>query len=367
MRCAAKHSRATVRRRVRRGERLATRGCYKSASQGSGVVNLRRIESPALWRGDELQPHPEKWLHALTPAEIAELREVALALQRSGKPLERLVASDFAPRALAPVLADVRARLERGVGFVLLRGVPVRELGKHASALAHYWLGLQLGTPVSQNTAGDLLGHVRDTGASPLDHDVRLYKTRAELAFHTDGADVIGLLCLRSGRSGGVSRIASSVYVFNEIVRRRPELAPLLLRTYQHHAHGQNGPSGPKTFGLPIVELNGAVFRMMLLTWYIRHAAQDFPEIAGLDAAQRELLDLLEAIPLEPGVALDMSFRPGDIQLLKNSVILHARTEYEDWADPEEKRHLLRLWLSQPSFADGDEGLRKGIAKRDSA
>jgi len=326
---------------------------------------LSPIASPALWRGDELQPHPEKWLRALAGEEIAELRAAALALQRAGKPLAQLTASDFAPRALVPLLSEVRARLERGLGFVLLRGVPVRELGKETSALAYYWLGLQLGTPVSQNVDGDLLGHVRDTGASPRDHDVRLYKTRAELAFHTDGADVIGLLCLRSGRSGGESRIASSVYVFNEIVRRRPDLAPLLLRVYQHHAHGQSGPSGPKIFGLPIVALNGPVFRMMLLTWYIRNAAQDFPEIAALDAPQRELLDLLEAIPLEPGVALDMSFQPGDVQLLKNSVILHARSAYEDWDEPDEKRHLLRLWLAQPSFADGDAGLRRGIAKRD--
>jgi Taurine catabolism dioxygenase TauD, TfdA family len=330
-------------------------------------MTLRPIESPALWRGDELQHAPEKWLHVLTPAEIAELRDAADAIARSGKPLARVEAHDFAPRALAPLLADVRARLERGLGFVLLRGVPVREIGKEASALGYYWLGLQLGVPVSQNTSGDLLGHVRDTGAKPSDHDVRLYKTRAELAFHTDGADIIGLLCLRSGRSGGVSRIASSPFVFNEIVRRRPDLAPLLLRTYQHHAHGQYGPNGPKTFGLPIVALQGSVFRMLLLTWYIRNAAQDFPEIAGLDGAQRELLDLLEAIPQEPGVALDMSFQPGDVQLLKNSVILHARTEYQDWDEPDEKRHLLRLWLSQPSFADGDEGLRRGIAKRDAA
>jgi hypothetical protein len=328
------------------------------------MTQLVPISSPAAWRGEELLPLSEKWLHVLRADETAELSEAARALERAGKPLAQLAASDFTPRALAPLLADVRARLERGLGFVLLRGFPVRELGKQAAGLAYYWLGLQLGAPVSQNTDGDLLGHVRDTGASPLDHDVRLYKTRAELAFHTDGADLIGLLCLRSGKSGGVSRIASSITVFNEVVRRRPDLAPLLLHTWQLHAHGQNGPAGPKTFGLPIVALDGAVFRMVLLTWYIRNAAQDFPEIASLDAAQRELLDLLEAIPLEPGVALDMSFQPGDVQLLKNSVILHARTEYEDWDDPDEKRHLLRLWLAQPSFADGDPALRRGIARR---
>ena len=64
----------------------------------------------------------------------------------------------------------------------------------------------------------------------------------------------------------------------------------------------------------------------------------------------------------DPALYLDMEFRPGDIQLLKNSVILHKRTEYEDWDEPDRKRHLLRLWLAAPDFDDGDEQLRRGVA-----
>ena len=220
-----------------------------------------------------------------------------------------------------------------------------------------------MGTPVSQNTDGDLLGHVRDTGADPNDHNTRLYKTRTELSFHTDGADLIGLMCLRAGKSGGVSRICSSVHVFNEVVRRRPDLAPHLLKPFHHHAHGQFGPGGPKTFEVPVVTIDGPVFRMFLLLWYIRNAAQDFPEIAALSPEQVDVLDLLEQITQEPDTPLDMSFQPGDMQFLKNSVILHARTEYEDWDEPDKKRHLLRLWLSRPDFYDGDMILRGGIGK----
>ena len=39
-----------------------------------------------------------------------------------------------------------------------------------------------------------------------------------------------------------------------------------------------------------------------------------------------------------------MALEPGDIQLLSNHTIVHARTAYED--DPGRKRHLLRLWLT---------------------
>jgi hypothetical protein len=70
---------------------------------------------------------------------------------------------------------------------------------------------------------------------------------------------------------------------------------------------------------------------------------------------------MMEQTANDPGLYLDMEFRPGDIQLLKNSVILHKRTAYEDWDEPERKRHLLRLWLAAPDFEDGDEQLRGGI------
>jgi hypothetical protein len=47
-----------------------------------------------------------------------------------------------------------------------------------------------------------------------------------------------------------------------------------------------------------------------------------------------------------------MHFRPGDVQWLRNAFVLHKRTAYEDFAEPERKRHLLRLWLSAPAIDD---------------
>lgn len=319
------------------------------------------IRLAADWRGADLQDRSDLWQHQLTGAEIDELGRAIAQVRALGKELRQVTASDFPLVTLAPSLADWLTRLERGLGFVLVRGFPVREWSKQDAAIAYWIIGRHLGEPVSQNTAGEVLVDVRDTGTSASDHNNRLYRTRAELSFHTDGADIIGLQCLRAARSGGVSRICSSVHVYNEVLRRRPDLAPLMFDTYQHHAHGQFGANGPKTFPYPIVTLHGGTFRMFLLPWYIRNAADDFPDTASLSAPQRELLDLLEAIPLEPGVALDMAFQPGDMQFLKNSVILHARSDYEDFDEPDAKRHLLRLWLAARQFKDGDDYLRQGV------
>lgn len=321
------------------------------------------VTSPAPWRGETLQHAPDEWLYRLSSEEIAALTAAADAIVGSGRPLAEIDRNDYPLPGLACALTDWRQRISSGHGMVLVRGMPVRDMGREAATAAYWLIGLHLGQPTGQNAEGQTLVDIRDTGASASDHQVRLYKTKAELSFHTDGADIIGLLCLRGAKSGGVSRICSSVEVYNQVVQRRPDLAPLLELEYHHHAHGQFGPDGPPTFTYPIVSRIDGVFRMLLLLWYIRNAAEDFPDIAALTPAQRELLDLLEAIPFEPGVALDMSFREGDMQFLKNSVVLHARTDYQDWDAPDDKRHLLRLWLNVPEFVDGDDLLRHGFER----
>jgi hypothetical protein len=326
-----------------------------------------KVMTPAGWRGETLQTDSQQWLYQLSGPEVSALVDAARAVVRSGPPLSEIKRDDCPLHGLTAALDDWRARIDRGHGMVLVRGLPVRELGREVATAAYWMIGLQLGEPTAQNAARETLVDIRDTGASPGDHNTRLYKTKAELSFHTDGADIIGLLCLRGARSGGVSRICSSVEVYNQIVSRRPDLAPLLELDYHHHAHGQFGPNGPKTFRYPIVSRRDGQFRMLLLLWYIRNAAEDFPELAALTPAKEELLDLLEAIPFEPGVALDMRFQEGDMQFLKNSVVLHARTDYEDWDAPDDKRHLLRLWLNVPEFVDGDDRLRHGFAKQDGA
>jgi hypothetical protein len=212
---------------------------------------------------------------------------------------------------------------------------------------------------VPQNFAGETLTDVRDTGADPADPSTRLYKTRAEQDFHTYGADVIGLLCLRGAKTGGASRIVSSVTVVNEIRRRHRALAPVLFDDFYWHYFEPHMPS-PVYFTRSICRDQGGRLNTFFIPWYIRRA-QELPDVPRMTDAQQAVLAALETTANDPAFYLDMEFRPGDIQWLKNSVILHKRTAYEDWDEPERKRHLLRLWLAAPDFDDGDEQLRRGI------
>ncbi len=302
------------------------------------------LQGSAVWLGADLQRQPQRWVYNLSAAELAELDAVIRHLGAGYKPWSEVQATDYPMQALQAALVQWRQALDHGLGFVLVRGFPAARYRPEACAAAYWWLGRHLGEAVSQNADGDLLGHVRDTGADPSDHYTRLYTTREALAFHTDGADIIGLMCLRTALRGGVSHICSAAQVFNELQRLAPDLLPLCLQPMHHHAHGQFGST---TFEAPIVTLAPTGFRMFLLPWYIRRAAEEFPDQARLSAAQTDLLALLETLPQHPGMALDMSFRAGDMQFLNNALILHARSAYEDAPDPRQRRHLLRLWLNR--------------------
>jgi hypothetical protein len=309
-------------------------------------------QHPAAWRGADLSVSTA-WIHELTADEVAELVELVERLQWADVPVDELEREPLPLPRLGPVVDRWADELNGGRGFVLVRGLPVEDLGEDRSALAYVALGLRLGVPVSQNAAGDLLGHVRDDGSDPDDPTVRRYRTRLAQPFHVDGSDVVGLLCLHGAKSGGVSQIASSVTIYEEIARRRPDLEPLLHEPWYFDRYGEERPGERPWFAAPIASGLPDRFRFVYLRWYI-DKAQTHADVPRLTPAQVELLDLIDELARDPAIHLDMDFQPGDIQWLANRTILHSRTGYEDHDDPARRRHLLRLWLTlHRNVADG--------------
>lgn len=321
------------------------------------------IEGLTSWHGPDLS-ESGVWIHELSGGEINELLDAVERARRLGRPMREITRDDVPLKGALAVAATQWARdLDEGRGFVLVRGFPLDRLDETGVQLGYWLLGCHLGVPVPQNGRGDLIGHVRDEGDDPGKIGTRLYRTTAAQDFHTDGADIIGLLCVRPAKAGGKSRIVSSISVFNEILRRRPDLAPLLFDDFYWDREADAQPGQPPVFKFPICKYARGRLRTFYIGWYIRNA-QRFPATPRLTSQQLELLNLVEEIANDPSLYLDMDFRPGDIQLLKNAVILHARTAYEDWEDPTRKRWLLRLWLTAPDFEDGDAFLRRGVVEK---
>ncbi len=321
------------------------------------------LDLPAAWRGEELAPRTD-WIHDLTPTEIAEIEGAVRAARARGLALDDISRADFTLPTLAATIESWASELDVGRGFVLVRGLPVHRLTEDEASIAYWGIGQHLGVPVSQNTDGDLLGHVRDTGADPADPSVRLYRTRAAQPYHTDGSEVVGLLCLQPSQLGGASSIVSSVTVFNEVARRRPDLVELLFQPFYFDLYEQQAPGEKPYLAMPIANFFAGRLFTMYIRFYIEQA-QRHADVPRLSTRQLELLDLIDEIAASPRFHLDMEFRPGDMQWLSNAVILHGRTAYED--DPDAPRHLLRLWLTLHRHATPGAGGIGGIPTKGSS
>jgi hypothetical protein len=224
---------------------------------------------------------------------------------------------------------------------VLLRGIQLADLSIDDAARLFWALGTRFGRPLPQNAKGHLLGHVKDLKFRSDDPSVRIYQTNERQGFHTDSCDIVGLMCLGKARRGGLSGLASTWTAYNEIFRRRPDLASTLFEPIWTDHRGEQPPGANPWFSIPVFTWH----RERLLGIYQRRyieSAQRFPDAPRLSKKQGEALDLLDEVLGE--IALQMDFEPGDIQLVHNHQILHDRTAFED--DPQRPRHLLRLWLA---------------------
>jgi hypothetical protein len=238
--------------------------------------------------------------------------------------------------------AHWRAQLDAGLGFFVLRGLPVAELSEDDAALAFWGIGHHLGVPGAQNPQQELLGHVRDYGEARDNPFVRLYRTPSNIDFHCDAADVVGLLCLAQAPRGGESRIVSTGLLFNECFERAPELVGRLFQPFLLDGRGEQRAGARPYSELPPCRFAAGRLRTFYHSEYFRSVER--LEGVALDDAARRVLDLYDAAAADPVNHLDMRLAPGDMQFLSNQSIAHARTGYED--DRRAPRHLLRLWLS---------------------
>jgi hypothetical protein len=246
---------------------------------------------------------------------------------------------------LAQRLSRVLAELLDGRGFVLMRGLPVERYSREQTAIAYMGIGAYFGRPRSQNAKGHLLGHVKDLGVDVTDPNVRYYQTRRKLEYHTDSVDVVGLLCLKTAKSGGESFIASSATCYNELLARRADLLPLLFDAFPTDRRGEVPEGMLPWFDMPVFHWHERRLTAIYVRQYIDSAQQNFPQAKRLSVKAREALDLLDALTNDPAIHLSMTFEPGDMQFLHNHQILHSRTDFQNWPEPERHRHLLRLWL----------------------
>jgi hypothetical protein len=306
--------------------------------------------NPGLWRGADLQ-NSEEWIFRFPGAALAEIESALRDVQARKLAPPNFGKADFPLPEFSLELNKMLEELEHGRGFFLMRGFPSERYNEAEAEIIFWGLSVHLGIPLSQNADGHLLGHVRNLGLDINKTNVRAYQTTAELIFHNDQSDVIFLMCLKPAKSGGLSRIVSVAAIQNEMQRRDPDLLQELYQPYYIDRRGERGREDEGEtpyYAIPVLSYHRGLVTARYIRGYIE-SAQRFPEVPRLTQKQIAALDLFDSIANEEGMSLSFQMEPGDCQLLNNYCVFHSRTNFEDFSEPERRRHLLRMWLAVPN------------------
>jgi hypothetical protein len=312
---------------------------------------MQRVVSPAAWRAADLA-EPAAYIYELTPRDIEELgsalrRAVSLDLDPA-----RLDPSKFPLLGLGVSLRAIGRELETGCGFHLVRGIPVESCSLSEAEIMLCGIGAHLGRLMPQNSKGEVINHVRNLGLAPTQgNTVRGYQNCMALPFHSDSCDVVGLLCMRDAKSGGESAVASSYAIHNVLLSDRPGVLRSLYLPFHIDRIGEESEGEMSYYSTPVFMWHHGRLFSRFNPGYV-YAAQRYVETPRLTAQQIEAMEIFAHLCASDQFHLKMKLKPGDLQLLNNNVLIHSRSAYEDYAEPEKKRHLLRLWLFTSGIDD---------------
>ena len=309
------------------------------------------LETACEWTAADVAD-PELWTERLSAAEVDELEAAVEHAFGVSDDFLAIGKDQFPLPTLGPRLKAIERELMDGRGFVLIRGLPRGRWSNDEMSMAYWGIGAHLGRPWPQNAKGHLLGDVTDHGKTPGDPTVRGNEIGlVGLDFHCDGSDLVGLMCLQTGVSGGVSAVCNSVALHNRLVRERPDLAAELYRPQPFDYRGEQAPGKPGWYLMPVFTRQGGRLFVRLIRPYVL-ASQRHADAPRLTAKAIEALTWMQGEAEGGAYSVTMDFQPGDMQFINNYHVLHGRSPYVDDRAAGKVRHLKRLWLETGMIAD---------------
>ena len=276
------------------------------------IISKRSPASgPSIWRGADLVTQ-DRWVYQFTFDDIKELDAALEKLPPNISDLRKITTVAYPLPTLSAKFSKLQRDIIDGLGLVLIKGIPIDHYSPLEAAALYWMIGQHFGDPVSQNSAGHLLGHVKDVENSNGKPNQRAYQTN----------------------------------VHNAILDNRPDLLEILYKPFAISRIGEIPKGQMPWYMTPIFNEFSGCLTCIYPARDLR-AAANLPSAPRLTDLQKEALDLLDSYA--ETFSLKMDFEPGDIQFLHNHTVLHGRTAYND--DPSQgiRRHLLRLWLSAPN------------------
>jgi alpha-ketoglutarate-dependent taurine dioxygenase len=307
----------------------------------------RPFTGPAAWVGRGLSA--DAGVVPLTSESLEEIARLASLLDDNPIPALALDPGDFELPACRGVMAKAHAALAEGPGFVIIDRLPLAALQRETAVKIYWLLARIVARPVAQKWTGEMIYTVADLTGKKPGNGIRPDITNAEQNFHNDNSynlcppDFVGLLCLQTAKSGGISRVVSLETAHNLMRERHPELLRRLYQPFRFDRQREHAPDAELTISAPVFALEGGRLKSRLS----RYLMEQGYKLAGepLDQAGRAALDALTAAIDDPALYKEFHFERGQIQILDNRRLAHKRTEFEDWPEAERRRTLIRLWL----------------------
>jgi alpha-ketoglutarate-dependent taurine dioxygenase len=297
------------------------------------------------WLGIDMASQQDRWLYTLTDQDIHDLETAAQAYLSLNEDIGEISKASFPLTVFNKHLEKLKEKLLRGCGVEVLRGLPIKNYSQEMIATVFCGIGAHLGAARSQNAQGHILGHVKDLGADANDPNSRIYQTNERQTFHTDSADVVGLLCVNAAKQGGESLLVSAESIYNRMRTDFPELLTALFDSIATDRRGEI-PDGAKPFmEIPVFNWHAEFLTIFYQRQYI-DSAQRFPDAMRLTDIHVQALDKLDELANDSTLHFGMQLEPGDMQFVYNHNQLHDRTGFLDWPEKNKRRHMLRLWLS---------------------
>ena len=315
------------------------------------MTELQILEPTSEWHASDVADE-STWIECFDESEREEL-DAALrkALEKSSDVMD-VSKHDFPLPTIAARLHAIEGDLINGRGFVLMRGIERERYSREEMEMLYWGIGMHFGAPWPQNQYGHVLGDVTDQGVAPNDPSSRGNEIgQVAFPYHSDGSDLVGLMCLQTSKSGGTSTVANAVSIHNDLVREEPELALALYESQPYDFRNAEPEGGQAWYELPVFTQWGKRLFVRYIRPYIL-ASQRHEGAPRIKPEAEVAMQRVDAMTQDRDYNVFMDLEPGDIQLINNYHVLHARTAYEDDREAGKIRHLKRLWLAPESLED---------------
>jgi len=250
-------------------------------------------------------------------------------------------------------ILEFKKKILDGFGLFIINGACLKDFSLKEKISIYTLIAEILGELIIQNIKQEKIVEIKDVGKS-MQTGGRYHETKEGGSHHTDSPqwkdvpDYLGLFCVHNAKKGGTNLFLSAYTIHNRILKGRKDLLNILYEKFHFDKRGEFKEGESSTVFEPIFKFKDGKLYFRYLRNYIDagHDIQNQP----LSESQKEALTYLDNFMLEEDMIMSYDLKPDDMVFSDNHWIIHGRTTFEDFDDPNLKRLMLRTWIKDKTY-----------------